>query len=165
MILHAVESLETVRRAAALTDREVGFCSGTFDLIHCGHLAFLSECRLRCDVLVVMVGRDHQVKQRKGENRPTVPEQQRLKMVAALKCVNHCFLDFWGKHDVTGLEDAMRLLRPKRYFCSEDSGEIRQRSDIAERCGVSMLVIPRQSATNPIDVSTTQIIEKLRSAT
>jgi FAD synthetase len=60
--------------------------TGTFDLLHTGHLFYLEESRRLGDELFVIVARDANVKHKP---KPVVPEDQRLKMVAALKPVDH----------------------------------------------------------------------------
>jgi FAD synthetase len=60
--------------------------TGTFDILHTGHLYYLEQSRLLGDELYVIVARDANVKHKP---RPIVPEDQRLKMVAALKPVDH----------------------------------------------------------------------------
>ncbi len=60
--------------------------TGTFDIIHTGHLYYLEESRKLGDELYVIVARDANVKHKP---KPVIPEDQRLKMVAALKPVDH----------------------------------------------------------------------------
>lgn len=59
--------------------------TGTFDILHPGHLLYLEESRALGDELVVVVARDVNVKHKP---KPIIPEDQRLMMVAALKIVN-----------------------------------------------------------------------------
>lgn len=60
--------------------------TGTFDLLHPGHLYYLEESRSLGDELVVIVARDANVRHKP---KPVINEDQRLKMVAALKPVDH----------------------------------------------------------------------------
>ena len=70
----------TVRRVVA---------TGTFDILHPGHLYYLTESRKLGDELWVIVARDENVKHKP---RPILPEAQRLEMVAALRPVDHAIL-------------------------------------------------------------------------
>jgi FAD synthetase len=63
--------------------------TGTFDILHTGHLYYLEESRRLGDELHVIVARDANVRHKP---RPIVPEDQRLKMVDALKPVDHAVL-------------------------------------------------------------------------
>ncbi len=63
--------------------------TGTFDLLHPGHLYYLAQSRLLGDELHVIVARDQNVRHKPP---PIVPELQRLKMVSALKPVDHARL-------------------------------------------------------------------------
>jgi FAD synthetase len=63
--------------------------TGTFDILHPGHLYYLEESRKLGDELFVIVARDANVKHKP---RPILPEDQRLRMVRALKPVDHALL-------------------------------------------------------------------------
>jgi FAD synthetase len=59
--------------------------TGTFDILHPGHLYYLEQSRMLGDELHVIVARDENVRHKP---RPVIPEQQRLAMVAALRPVD-----------------------------------------------------------------------------
>jgi len=63
--------------------------TGTFDILHPGHLYYLEESRRLGDELSVIVARDANVKHKP---RPILPEAQRLRMVQALRPVDHALL-------------------------------------------------------------------------
>jgi FAD synthetase len=63
--------------------------TGTFDLLHPGHLYYLHESRAYGDELHVIVARDANVRHKP---KPVNPELQRLRMVSALKPVDHARL-------------------------------------------------------------------------
>jgi FAD synthetase len=64
--------------------------TGTFEILHPGHLLYLEEAKKLGDELFVIVARDVNVKRRK--RTPIIPEEQRLKMVSALKIVDKAML-------------------------------------------------------------------------
>ncbi|HNQ26241.1 MAG TPA: FAD synthase [Methanoregulaceae archaeon] len=63
--------------------------TGTFDLLHPGHLYYLEESRRLGDELYVIIARDANVRHKP---KPVIPEDQRMKMVGALKPVDHAVL-------------------------------------------------------------------------
>jgi FAD synthetase len=63
--------------------------TGTFDILHPGHLFYLTESRRLGDELYVIVARDVNVKHKPP---PIIPEEQRLIMIQALKPVDHAWL-------------------------------------------------------------------------
>jgi len=64
--------------------------TGTFDILHPGHLLYLEEAKKLGDELFVIVARDVTVKKRK--RTPIIQEEQRLKMISALKMVDKAML-------------------------------------------------------------------------
>jgi glycerol-3-phosphate cytidylyltransferase len=65
----------------------VVYTVGTFDLLHVGHLALLEHCKTLGDVVAVGVASDDVVNLYKP-NVPVIPLNQRLAMLAALRCVD-----------------------------------------------------------------------------
>lgn len=63
--------------------------TGTFDLLHPGHLLYLESSKKLGDELVVIVARDVNVRHKP---KPIVPENQRLRMVQALRVVDLAIL-------------------------------------------------------------------------
>jgi rfaE bifunctional protein nucleotidyltransferase chain/domain len=90
-----VRSLEdmarTVQHLKGLGLRVV-LTSGSFDLIHLGHVKYLARAKELGDVLVVGVDSDAKIRRRKGEDRPLVPEDERLEMLAHQRPVDLIYL-------------------------------------------------------------------------
>jgi D-glycero-beta-D-manno-heptose 1-phosphate adenylyltransferase len=68
--------------------RRVIVTNGCFDLIHTGHVRYLSEARQFGDYLWVGVNADASLRELKGPSRPLVPEADRAEVLAALRCVD-----------------------------------------------------------------------------
>ncbi len=70
------------------SDKKIVFTNGCFDLLHVGHLLYLSEARKLGDLLVVGLNSDSSVKKLKGENRPVNSELDRKFFLENLKSVD-----------------------------------------------------------------------------
>jgi FAD synthetase len=64
--------------------------TGVFDILHTGHLHYLTEAKKLGDELVVVVATDSTVRKRKHE--PITPEAMRVELVNALKPVDEAVL-------------------------------------------------------------------------
>jgi FAD synthetase len=74
--------------------KKIVIASGTFDLLHLGHVRFLEEAKKaggKDAELIVIVARDSTVKDRKGK-KPIMPEDQRRTLVESLKVVDEAIL-------------------------------------------------------------------------
>ncbi len=80
----AAALVQTWRRAG----RVVVFTNGVFDLLHPGHVRYLTQARALGDELIVGVNSDRSVKAIKGDERPITPESERAEILAALACVD-----------------------------------------------------------------------------
>lgn len=63
--------------------------TGTFDILHPGHLLYLSKAKALGDELYVIVARNVMIKHKP---KPVLPEEQRLAMVKALHIVDNAQL-------------------------------------------------------------------------
>jgi rfaE bifunctional protein nucleotidyltransferase chain/domain len=68
--------------------RRVVFTNGVFDLLHPGHIRYLTAARAEGDALIVGVNSDRSVRAIKGPTRPVVPELERAEVLAALAAVD-----------------------------------------------------------------------------
>ena len=75
------EQIETTVSALKTLGLKVVLTSGSFDIIHEGHSMYLEAARQFGDFLIVGLDSDEKVRARKGENRPVVPQMERLRMV------------------------------------------------------------------------------------
>jgi D-beta-D-heptose 7-phosphate kinase/D-beta-D-heptose 1-phosphate adenosyltransferase len=83
---HTLSQLASTLRAKG---KRIVTTSGTFDILHNGHVHILNEARQRGDVLIVAVNSDVSVRSYKGPNRPIVPAHRRAEMLLALRSVDY----------------------------------------------------------------------------
>lgn len=122
---------------------------GTFDVFHVGHLHILERAAALGQRLVVGVSTDALNLAKKGR-LPVYPEDQRLALVGALRCVDAVFLE----HSLEAKADYIREHRADVLVMGDDwSGRF---DGFRELCRV--VYLPRTPS-----VSTTELIEKIRS--
>ncbi len=73
--------IETTVNALRTLGFKIVLTSGSFDIIHEGHSMYLEAARQFGDFLIVGLDSDEKIRARKGENRPVVPQMERLRMV------------------------------------------------------------------------------------
>ncbi len=82
------EQLNIAVQAARGRGERIVMTNGCFDILHAGHVAYLSEARALGDRLIVAVNDDASVERLKGKGRPVVPLEQRMAVLAALAAVD-----------------------------------------------------------------------------
>jgi rfaE bifunctional protein nucleotidyltransferase chain/domain len=73
--------IETTVNALRTLGFKIVLTSGSFDIIHEGHSMYLEAARQFGDFLIVGLDSDEKIRARKGDNRPVVPQMERLRMV------------------------------------------------------------------------------------
>ena len=109
--------------------------SGYFDPLHVGHLECLEMASELGDKLIVIVNSDLQSKLKKGES--FMKEEDRMKIVSALKCVDEVFLSI--DKDKSQCE-SLRYINPDIFAKGGDrtSGEIPE-SKVCGELGIEII--------------------------
>ncbi len=80
-----VTRLEKIRNGR----KKLVFTNGCFDLLHVGHVRYLSEAKSQGDLLVVGLNSDASVRLIKGDMRPIVGQGNRAEVLAGLASVDY----------------------------------------------------------------------------
>lgn len=139
---------------AAALDREPALrrglvlANGLFDLIHVGHVRYLEGARARGERLLVAVNSDASARRLKGPDRPYVPLDERMEIVAALACV-----DWVLAFDEPNVEGLLRTLRPTVHAKGTDYtvDSVPERA-VARELGIETVVVgdPKDHATSDL---------------
>ncbi len=70
----------------------VVFTNGCFDLLHIGHVRYLTQAKLCGEVLVVGLNSDASVSRLKGTGRPLTPQDERKEILLSLRMVDYVFI-------------------------------------------------------------------------
>jgi D-glycero-beta-D-manno-heptose 1-phosphate adenylyltransferase len=84
----SLEVLQDLIRQSPEAWHPLVFTNGCFDILHVGHVRYLTAAKQFGKTLVVGLNSDRSVRQLKGAHRPIVPELQRAEVIAALKPVD-----------------------------------------------------------------------------
>jgi rfaE bifunctional protein nucleotidyltransferase chain/domain len=123
-------------------DRRIVLTSGSFDLIHLGHVKYLARAKEQGDILAVGVDSDAKIRRRKGDDRPMVPEGERLELLAHQRPVDLIYL----KDDDEAKWALIKAVSPDVLVLTADhSYSADDLEALLEFCG-RVEVLPRQAA-------------------
>ena len=143
-----VQALEGLRKAG----KRIVFTNGCFDILHVGHVRYLTAARSKGDALVLGLNSDASVKSIKPDNRPIVSQDQRAEVLAGLACVD--YITIFDEPDPLALIQAIKpdvLVKGADWEEAEIIG-----SDVVKSYGgnvVRIEVVP--------DISTSEIIRRV----
>ncbi|MCH8032921.1 MAG: D-glycero-beta-D-manno-heptose 1-phosphate adenylyltransferase [Bacteroidetes bacterium] len=84
--------MKEIRQQLKDKNKKVVFTNGCFDLIHSGHIDYLSKAKAFGDVLIIGLNSDASVKRIKGSERPILKETERGFIISNLKPVDYVVL-------------------------------------------------------------------------
>lgn len=135
--------------------KRIVLTNGCFDLLHVGHIMFLSASKKAGDVLMVAVDDDESVRKLKGAGRPVIRAQERIRIISALDCV-----DYVIKFSTDELPKLIELIRPdvltkgSNYSENEVIGR-----ELVEKYGGKVVLYPITET-----VSSSEIIHSIRNS-
>ncbi len=87
-----IEEMKSIRTRLRDEKKKVVFTNGCFDLIHAGHVDYLTKAKEMGDVLIVGLNSDDSVRRIKGDKRPILLEQERAFIISNIKAVDYVVL-------------------------------------------------------------------------
>ena len=133
-------SRAALRRAVARWRRageRVILTNGCFDVLHVGHIRYLTAAKALGGRLIVAVNADATVRKLKGKGRPHIPAAERAEILAALTAVDAVAI--FPEPDVRAL---IRQLRPDIHAKGTDytAATVPER-DVVRACGGQVRIV------------------------
>jgi rfaE bifunctional protein nucleotidyltransferase chain/domain len=114
---------------------------GCFDILHIGHVRFLSEAKGMGDCLVVLLESDRNVKKLKGKDRPVFIQEERAEMLSSIRSIDLIVLLPMMENDNDYLNLVMKI-KPDIIAVTEDDPHIEKKSRQAKKVGAILRIIP-----------------------
>jgi FAD synthetase len=138
--------------------KKIVLASGTFDLLHLGHVRFLEEAKKaggENSELIVIVARDSTVEKRKGV-KPVMPEDQRRALVEALKMVDEAILGY----DEFDISKVIKKIKPDIIAVGYDQDGIEKEVRKAMKEMALKVQIAKIGQFGKDDLSSSSIIKR-----
>jgi rfaE bifunctional protein nucleotidyltransferase chain/domain len=135
-----------------LLGKKVVLANGCFDLLHVGHVRYLTAARALGDILVVAINSDASVRQLKGFCRPLMNQEERAEIIAALACV-----DFVVIFDELNVSEVLKTLKPAIHAKGTDYTE----ETVPERTIVQAYGGAVRIVGDPKDHATSDLIRQI----
>ena len=95
--------------------KQIVFTNGCFDIIHAGHVRYLTAAKNFGDILIVGLNSDESVRKLKGSSRPINSQEDRAEVLLGLKAVDHVI--FFGESTA---EKLIAEVKPNIYVKGGD---------------------------------------------
>jgi rfaE bifunctional protein nucleotidyltransferase chain/domain len=149
----SLQQMETLSHQMRNQGKKLVSTNGCFDVLHWGHIKYLSDARELGDALVVGLNSDHSVRSLKGPERPIYPEAIRLKQLAGLESVDYVVL-----FEEPTPENFLGVVKPAVHAKGGDyDPKTLPERQVVEAAGGKVVCLPFVPG-----LSTTGLIERLR---
>lgn len=132
--------------------KKIAVANGCFDLIHVGHVRYLRGAKKVSDVLVVALNSDRSLKRLKGDNRPIIDEEGRIKIISSFE-----FVDYVTVFQEDTVDNVITIIKPD-FLCkgSDYTEESVPEIDTVRSCEGKVVIVGGDKIR-----STSDIIERI----
>lgn len=124
--------------------KKIVLTSGSWDILHVGHMRYIKEARNHGDTLIVGVDSDAKIKKRKGEGRPIVPEDERVEMIGHLSYADAIYLKS-PRHKPNKL---IAIVEPDILIVSETTGHSSEKYKKIKKYCKEIITLKPQAKTS-----------------
>ena len=153
----AVEELGRIARRLRAEGQRLVLTNGCFDLLHVGHVRYLTAARLLGDKLAVGLNGDASVRALKGNDRPLNREADRAEVLAALAAVDYVAI-FPDVRATSLIEAVQPDVYAKGGDYTPETLNAEERAAL-EKAGAEIRIIPFEQG-----YSTTTLVEQMHRA-
>ncbi len=146
------ENLEEVVARLRSEGKTIATLNGSFDLMHAGHLEIIYEASLQADILIVALNSDASIQKYKSPQRPIIPLDYRLRMMAALG-----FVDYVTWFEETDPRMLLQKIRPDVHVNGAEYGHNCIEADVVKQHGGRIHIVELIPG-----LSTSRIIKKIK---
>jgi len=153
MKIKSAQEIGEIARDLKRQGKIVVTTNGSFDLLHSAHINLLEKAKQEGDVLIFLVNSDSSIKRAKGDKRPVIPENERMRMLAGLEAVDYVVLF----NEDTPLK-LLELIKPNKHIKGGSfiQNRISEEKSLIERYGGEHKTLSLEEG-----FSTTNIIERI----
>jgi len=146
--------IEQIAKELKNQNKTIVTCNGCFDILHIGHIKFLTEAKAQGDILIVGINSDSSVKENKGPERPINNENDRAQVLAAIKVVDYVTI-FSEPTPIKLLE----TIKPNIHTNGEEYGEDCIEAETVKKHNGRIHLVKLKKG-----LSTTDIINKIKTS-
>ena len=150
--IKTVDELAVIAGSLQKQGKTIVTNNGSYDIMHLGHIYGLFNAKQQGDILMVGLNSDSSIKAYKSKDRPINDQAMRLRMIAALSCVDYVFI-----FDETTPLSWLDKIKPNIHTNGAEYGSQCIESDLVESNGGKIHLLPMIEG-----YKTSMIIDKIR---
>lgn len=147
--IRSIEEIIKISNDLKIQNKKVVVLSGSFDILHTGHIKTFEEARAQGDCLIVLLNSDKSVKKYKGPTRPIINENDRATILNALESIDYIVIF----DEITPI-NALEQIKPNIFCQGLNWGKDCLEKDTIEKNGGTIYILKweqGQSSTNLIE--------------
>lgn len=152
-IKNVSELKKLIKKAKAKKQRIVAL-SGSFDILHTGHINSFKEAKSLGNILIILLNSDKSIKKYKGPKRPILKDKDRATILSAIE-----FIDYIVMFDDINPKKILQEIKPDIYCQGCDWGKFCVEKEAVEKNGGEIHILKWEKG-----YSSSKLIQKILNA-
>lgn len=123
-----------------LNHQSIILAGGCFDVLHPGHIKFLSELKKIGDKLFLLLESDENIKKHKGKGRPINPQNARAIVLSSLSTVDYV-ITLKGMTKNQDYDKLIVQINPDYIAITDGDKNIQRRIEQCDQIGAKLVII------------------------
>ena len=145
------KEITAIAKALRNQGKKIILLSGSFDILHSGHIESFKEAKSQGDILIVLLNSDRSIKIYKGPNHPINAMKERAKVLSVIQ-----YIDYIVAFDDITPNEVISKIKPDIFCNGKEWGKNCVEREAVENYGGKIYVLKQQSS-----VSTSQIVKRI----
>lgn len=124
-------------------DKKIVLVGGCFDILHPGHVIFLSKAKQAGVCLIVLLESDEKIKLLKGINRPVHNQKERAQILSALQSVDYVVMLPVMKKDAD-YDQLVIKIKPAVIAATAKDKNIHNYQRVAKLAGAKVKIVTKE---------------------
>ncbi|MCL5781982.1 MAG: adenylyltransferase/cytidyltransferase family protein [Patescibacteria group bacterium] len=137
------------------------FVSGTYDVIHAGHIQFFEDAKALGDHLTVCFASDDVLMMYKGR-KPSMPEDNKRKLLESIKYIDQVVMSS-NPHPIFDFVDHIKTTKPNILAVTDDDRHIDKKREFCKKYSIELVILPKRNLLTR--TSTTQVRNNIKGIT
>jgi len=150
--IKTLDELSVITSRLKMQGKTIVSNNGSYDIMHLGHIYGLFNAKQQGDILIVGLNSDNSIKNYKSVHRPINPQEMRVRMLAAISCIDYVFI-----FDETTPLSWLDKIRPQVHTNGAEYGTECIERDLVESYGGIIHLLPMVEG-----YKTSTIIDKIK---
>jgi len=138
----SIDEAVLISKKIKQNNQSIVLAGGCFDVLHSGHIKFLSDSKKSADILFLLLESDENIKKYKGDSRPINPQKTRSTILSSLSSTDY-IIPLSGMTKNEDYDKLIVQIQPDYIAITKGDKNIPRRTEQCDKVGAKLIKIEK----------------------